>query len=121
MQRYKNILLSCVLACASALSAPAATWVPSLDVITDKACYAPGQTVTFKVVGTMPANTNINIRYRHGSAVVETAQLTSSSWTWTPPKVDYQGYMAELDGYADALGEKTCEIYENLTEYLKNK
>ena len=84
MQRYKNILLSCMLACASALSAPAATWVPSLDVITDKACYAPGQTVTFKVVGTMPANTNI--RYRHGLAVVETAQLTSSSWTWTPSK-----------------------------------
>lgn len=35
--------------------------------------------------------------------------------------VAFQGYMAELDGYADALGEKTHEIYENLTEYLKNK
>ena len=35
--------------------------------------------------------------------------------------IAFQGYMAELDGYADALGEKTREIYENLTEYLKNK
>lgn len=94
MQRIHNILLSCVLACASALSASAATWASALDITTDKACYAPGQTVTFKAVGTMPANTNI--RYRHGSAVVETARLTSNTWTWTPPKTDYQGYMAEL-------------------------
>jgi len=110
MQSYKNILFSCVLACASALSAPAATWVPSLDVTTDKACYAPGQTVTFKVVGgTMPANTNI--RYRHGSAVVETAQLTSSSWTWTPPTADYQGYMAELfTTAADGTETIVCTI-----------
>ena len=111
MQSYKNILFSCVLACASALSAPAATWwVPSLDVTTDKACYAPGQTVTFKVVGgTMPANTNI--RYRHGLAVVETAQLTSSSWTWTPPTADYQGYMAELfTTAADGTETIVCTI-----------
>ena len=35
--------------------------------------------------------------------------------------IAFQGYMAELDGYTDALGEKTLEIYENLTIYLKNK
>ena len=113
MQSYKNILLSCVLACASALSASAVTWAPSLDVTTDKACYAPGQTVTFKAVGTMPANTNI--RYRHGSAVVETARLTSSSWTWTPPTVDYQGYMAELfttaaDGTETIVGTIAVDV-----------
>ena len=120
MQRYKNILFSCVLACASALSAPAATWVPSLDVTTDKVCYAPGQTVTFKVVGTMPANTNI--RYRHGLAVVETARLTSSSWTWTPPKVDYQGYMAELfttaaDGTETIVGTIAVDVSSQWTRF----
>lgn len=113
MQSYKNIMLSCVLACASALSASAATWAPSLEVTTDKACYAPGQTVTFKAVGTMPANTNI--RYRHGSAVMETARLTSSSWTWTPPTADYQGYMAELfttaaDGTETIVGTIAVDV-----------
>ena len=121
MQSYKNILFSCVLACASALSAPAATWVPSLDVTTDKACYAPGQTVTFNVVGgTMPANTNI--RYRHGLAVVETAQLTSSSWTWTPPTADYQGYMAELfttaaDGTETIVGTIAVDVSSQWTRF----
>lgn len=120
MQSYKNILLSCVLACASALSASAATWAPSLDVTTDKACYAPGQTVTFKAVGTMPANTNI--RYRHGSAVVETARLTSSSWTWTPPTVDYQGYMAELfttaaDGTETIVGTIAVDVSSQWTRF----
>lgn len=121
MQSYKNILFSCVLACASALSAPAATWVPSLDVTTDKACYAPGQTVMFKVVGgTMPANTNI--RYRHGSAVVETARLTSSSWTWTPPTADYQGYMAELfttaaDGTETIVGTIAVDVSSQWTRF----
>ena len=122
MQSYKNILFSCVLACASALSAPAATWwVPSLDVTTDKACYAPGQTVTFNVVGgTMPPNTNI--RYRHGSAVVETARLTSSSWTWTPPTVDYQGYMAELfttaaDGTETIVGTIAVDVSSQWTRF----
>lgn len=121
MQSYKNILFSCVLACASALSAPAATWVPSLDVTTDKACYAPGQTVTFNVVGgTMPTNTNI--RYRHGLAVVETARLTSSSWTWTPPTVDYQGYMAELfttaaDGTETIVGTIAVDVSSQWTRF----
>lgn len=120
MQSYKNILLSCVLACASAFSAPAATWVHSLDVTTDKACYAPGQTVTFKAVGTMPANTNI--RYRHGSAVVETARLTSSSWTWTPPVADYQGYMAELfttaaDGTETIVGTIAVDVSSQWTRF----
>lgn len=120
MQSYKNILFSCVLACASALSAHAATWTPSLDVTTDKACYAPGQTVTFKAVGTMPAYTNI--RYRHGSAVVETARLTSSSWTWRPPTADYQGYMAELfttaaDGTETIVGTIAVDVSSQWTRF----
>lgn len=102
------------------LSALAAPWVPSLDVTTDKACYAPGQTVTFKVVGTMPANTNI--RYCHGSAVVETARLTSSSWTWTPPTADYQGYMAELfttaaDGTETIVGTIAVDVSSQWTRF----
>lgn len=68
----------------------------------------------------MPANTNI--RYCHGSAVVETARLTSSSWTWTPPTADYQGYMAELfttaaDGTETIVGTIAVDVSSQWTRF----
>ena len=33
--------------------------------------------------------------------------------------MDNQGYMASLEGYADALGEEALEIYEELARALR--
>ena len=94
-QRYRNIFMAFVMACAFATTGNAAAILGHpLDVTTDKACYTPGQTVRFSLSGTMPTNTFV--RYRHGATVVETAKLTASEWTWQPPMIDYQGYLAEL-------------------------
>ena len=50
----------------------------SIYVYTDKACYAPGETVSFKVVGDVPLNARI--RYRHLNEVVEEQPYNSTSW-----------------------------------------
>ena len=34
---------------------------------------------------------------------------------------DFQGYMATLEGYADALSEDTLKIYEQLENALRGK
>ncbi len=66
----------------------------ALQVGTDKACYAPGQTVTFTASGDLPAG--VRVRYRHGSDVVADEPLSSTTWTWTAPATDFTGYMVDL-------------------------
>ena len=71
---------------------------PALNLTTDKACYAPGQTVVFTYSGTLPASAIV--RYRHGIDIISEQRLSDiavgSSWQWTPPATDFMGYMAEL-------------------------
>mgnify|MGYP002549677552 FL=1 len=66
----------------------------SIYVYTDKACYAPGETVSFKVVGDVPLNARI--RYRHLNEVVEEQPYNSTSWNWTLPSADFTGYMVDI-------------------------
>lgn len=67
----------------------------ALSLITDKCSYAPGQTVTFKIInGSLPSGAHV--RYRHLGTTVEDVALTSDTWTWTVPSNDYRGYMAEV-------------------------
>ena len=70
----------------------------TVDMTTDKACYIPGQSVVFVLSGNVPANTMV--RYRHGSAILETHKLSevmsNNKWSWTPPMADYQGYLVEV-------------------------
>lgn len=70
----------------------------TVDMTTDKACYIPGQSVVFVLSGNVPANTMV--RYRHGSAILETHKLSDvmsdNKWSWTPPMTDYQGYLVEV-------------------------
>lgn len=70
----------------------------TVDMTTDKACYIPGQSVVFVLSGNVPANTMV--RYRHGSAILETHKLSevmsNNKWSWTPPMTDYQGYLVEV-------------------------
>jgi len=66
----------------------------SLEVTTDKACYKPGETVSFSLTGNLPDGARI--RYRHGAEVLSDEALSSKSWTWTVPTDDNKGYMADI-------------------------
>ena len=71
----------------------------SISLFTDKACYAPGETVSFGILGDIPSNAKI--RYRHLDEVIEEQPLAGSSWTWTLPTVDFTGYMVDIYASSD--------------------
>ena len=66
---------------------------------TDKACYAPGEAVSFSL-NALPEG-KVTIRYQHLGKTISEQTLSSLTWTWQPPTEDYQGYMAELHGVSD--------------------
>ena len=66
----------------------------TLELSTDKALYAPGQTISFSVKGNLPAGATV--RYRHGADVVEEHPLSGSTWTWTAPSQDFTGYLVDI-------------------------
>jgi len=68
---------------------------------TDKACYAPGETVSFSL-NALPEG-RATIRYQHIGKTISEETLTSLTWTWQPPTDDYQGYMAELHGVSNGM------------------
>ena len=68
--------------------------VSAQSLATDKALYAPGQTVKLTATGNVPAGTVVY--YRHGADIIDQHACTASTWTWTPPATDYQGYLVEL-------------------------
>ena len=70
-----------------------------ISLFTDKACYAPGETVSFGILGDIPSNAKI--RYRHLDEVIEEQPLAGSSWTWTLPTVDFTGYMVDIYASSD--------------------
>ena len=65
----------------------------TLELATDKAAYHPGDAVTFTADKIFDS---AFIRYMHLGTVLEEVPLTGTSWTWTPPSQDFQGYMAEI-------------------------
>lgn len=66
----------------------------ALSITTDKACYRPGETVTFHLEQT--GNGQLFVRYRHLANIVSTENIHGNEWTWTPPSADFKGYMAEI-------------------------
>ena len=92
-----SMLLLCLLFMTQTVSALDVVSDPTqLELSTDKACYAPGNTVTFTAVGDLPSGKEVYVRYRHNNTFIEKHTITSKTWTWTPPKTDYMGYMVDL-------------------------
>lgn len=61
---------------------------------TDKACYVPGETVTFTVNERVDGQ--VFIRYRYLDKVLAETPLNGKVWSWTPPATDYKGYMVDV-------------------------
>ena len=92
-----TMLLLCLFFMTQTVSALDVVWERTqLELSTDKACYAPGSTVTFTAVGDLPSGKEVYVRYRHNNTFIEKHKITSKTWTWTPPKTDYMGYMVDL-------------------------
>lgn len=76
-----------------------------LRLQTDKACYHPDDSVTFKI-GNRVSLSGLHVRYRHLNEVLDEDSLHADSWKWLPPAVDYKGYLAEVFR-RDAKGKET--------------
>lgn len=91
------LLTVCLLFLPSAARAVGIVWESTqLELSTDKACYAPGSTVTFTADGDLPSGKEVYVRYRHNNTFIEKHTITSKTWTWTAPDTDYMGYMVDL-------------------------
>lgn len=92
----------------------------TLEISTDKACYLPGDVVSFTAEGTLP--TDARVRYRHGAEVVDDAELTADTWTWTPPSSDFTGYLADVyrtrdDGTEVIMGTVAVDVSSDWTRF----
>lgn len=80
--------------CASASDFSKEKDTKALQLETDKACYAPGETVTIKI--NKAANGQFFVRYRHLDKVLAEEPVNQLTWKWMPPTTDYKGYMIEV-------------------------
>ena len=92
----------------------------TVELSTDKACYLPGDVVSFTADGTLPADARV--RYRRGTEVVEEGNLGGNTWTWTPPSTDFTGYLADVyrtrdDGTQVILGTIGVDVSSDWTRF----
>lgn len=91
----------------------------TMEVTTDKAAYQPGDNVAFTADKTY---SNAYVRYRHLGEILEEMPLSGTSWTWTPPSQDYQGYMAEIfirneDGSEEIVGTVGIDVSSDWAKF----
>ncbi len=63
------------------------------SLVKDKSAYMPGEQVIFR---TDAQKKNVEIRYYQKDKLLQKQKLVNTSWTWMPPKADYQGYLITL-------------------------
>lgn len=66
----------------------------TLNIVTDKAAYKPGETVHFSIDKTLTGN--ITVRYRYMGETLKEETLNGNTWQWTAPATDFTGYMVDL-------------------------
>ncbi len=73
-------------------------------ITTDKACYAPGEEVSFTLsLDNLPAS--LKVRYKYLNEVLSDVTLNTNTWSWTTPAEDFKGYVAEV--YSTENSEET--------------
>ncbi len=82
---------------------------------TDKARYAPGQSVVFTVTASdLESNSILKINYFAEGDLIEAdtlaIQQVSTKWTWTAPDEDYKGYLVEVSIQNGAPGNSALTI-----------
>ena len=92
----------------------------TVSLFTDKACYKPGETVTFTAVGTVPADAKV--RYRTQTEVVAEQAASGQTWTWTAPDADFTGYLVDVyrtesDGSETVLGTIGVDVSSDWTRF----
>ncbi|MGV8827204.1 MAG: glycoside hydrolase family 66 protein [Breznakibacter sp.] len=72
------------------------------QIQTDKAVYKPGETVRISI-GEIPDG-DIWVRYSHLGVILAEEPLSTQYWSWTPPNVDFRGYLIEV--YRAVIGKR---------------
>lgn len=91
----------------------------TVNLTTDKACYRPGETVSF-TADALPAGAKV--RYRTLNKVISEQAIAGSSWTWTAPATDFTGYLADVyrtkeDGTEVILGTIAVDVSSDWTRF----
>lgn len=93
-----------------------------IDVFTDKAFYKPGDNIVFTTGRSLPATAKV--RYKLLGSVVQSAAISSTTWTWTAPAADFTGYLAEIydtvDGKEKILGTIAVDVSSDPARYPRN-
>lgn len=91
----------------------------AVQLSTDKACYAPGESVVFSL-NQMPAASAVMVRYRHMGETVEEHVLTSTQWTWRPPTQDYRGYLVDLYVGDSVYASVAVDVSSTPEKFVRN-
>jgi len=94
--------------------AEASYFTESLDLRSDRARYAPGETVTF-TVDEVPGGTTV--RYQHLGETLAEEPLSGPSWTWTPPSEDFRGYLVSLRQGETVLATVGIDVSSDWTKF----
>lgn len=91
----------------------------SVSLSLDKACYSPGETVTF--TSNKSLDGEYHVRVRHLDEIVDDKVVSGKTWTWTAPASDYTGYLAEvysIDGSTEkVIGTIGVDVSSNWTKF----
>lgn len=91
----------------------------TVNLTTDKACYLPGESVSF-TADALPAGAKI--RYRTMDKVVSEQAAVGTTWTWTAPATDYTGYLVDVyrtkeNGTEVILGTIAVDVSSDWTRF----
>lgn len=78
--------------------------IQSIVLSIDKACYSPGQIITFTSDKSLDGD--YRVRYRHLGEIIDDLPVSGKTWTWKAPDSDFTGYLAEVYSLEDSV-EKT--------------
>ncbi|MEP6467566.1 MAG: glycoside hydrolase family 66 protein, partial [Parafilimonas sp.] len=84
----------------------------SINIITDKAVYKPGDIINFSIDKNLPSSAKI--RYRQLDKIIAETNVSGTIFKWTAPSTDYTGYMIDVynieDGKEKIYGATAVDV-----------